>query len=249
MDLGLGGKAALVTGGRRGIGAAIARALAREGCDVAIVDRVLDADAAGVVRDIEAAGRRGTAREADVRDFLAAERVTADVAAALGRFDVLVCAAGITADAISWKMTESQWDDVLDVNLKGCFAYCRAAAPRFRAQRSGKIVTIASINGLRGKAGQANYAASKAGMVALTKTLARELGPSGVNVNAVAPGMVRTALTAELPPEALVRATGETALGRLADVEDCADAVAFLCSDRARHVTGTVLQVDGGQYM
>jgi 3-oxoacyl-[acyl-carrier protein] reductase len=249
VDLRLEGKAALVTGGRRGIGAAIARALAREGCDVAIVDRVVDADADGLVRDLESAGRRAVAHQADVRDFLAAERVTREVVAALGRLDALVCAAGITADAISWKMTERQWDDVLDVNLKGCFAYCRAAAPHFRAQRSGKIVAIASINGLRGKAGQANYAASKAGMIALTKTLARELGPSGVNVNAVAPGMVLTALTRELPADALARATGETALGRLGDAEDCADAVVFLCSDRARHVTGAVLQVDGGQGM
>jgi acetoacetyl-CoA reductase/3-oxoacyl-[acyl-carrier protein] reductase len=135
------------------------------------------------------------------------------------------------------------------VNLKGCFAYCRAAAPGFRAQHGGKIVAIASINGLRGKAGQANYAAAKGGMIALTKTLARELGPSGVNVNAVAPGMVLTDLTRGLPPEVLARATGETALGRLAGVEDCADAVLFLCSDRARHVTGTVFQVDGGQYI
>jgi NAD(P)-dependent dehydrogenase (short-subunit alcohol dehydrogenase family) len=248
VDLGLLGKAALVTGGRRGIGAAVARALAREGCDVGIVDRVLGDEAGGVVRDVETAGRRAVAHEADVRDFAAAERVTREIRAAFGRLDVVVCAAGITADAMSWKMTEGQWDDVLDVNLKGCFAYCRAAAPGFRAQRGGKIVAIASINGLRGKAGQANYAAAKAGMIALTKTLARELGPSEVNVNAVAPGMVLTELIRGLPPDVLARATAETALGRLARAEDCADAVVFLCSDRARHVTGTVLQVDGGQY-
>jgi 3-oxoacyl-[acyl-carrier protein] reductase len=249
VDLGLAGKVALVTGGRRGIGAAVARALAAEGCDVAIVDQVLDDGARGVARDIEAAGRRAALHQADVRDFGAADRVTREVGAGFGRLDVLVCAAGITADAMSWKMTEAQWDDVLDVNLKGCFAYCRAAIPAFRAQRSGKIVAIASINGLRGKAGQSNYSAAKAGMIALVRTLARELGPSGVNVNAVAPGMVLTDLTRRLPPEVMARATGEAALGRLGAPEDCADAVLFLCSDRARHVTGTVLQVDGGQHI
>jgi 3-oxoacyl-[acyl-carrier protein] reductase len=249
VDLGLLGKAALVTGGRRGIGAAVARALAREGCDVAIVDQVLDGAARGVLREIESAGRRGALHQADVRDFAAAERVTGAVGAGFGRLDVLVCAAGITADAMSWKMTEAQWDDVLDVNLKGCFACCRAAIPGFRGQRSGRIVAIASINGLRGKAGQANYSASKGGLIALVRTLARELGPSGVTVNAVAPGMVVTELTRRLSPDVMARATAETALGRLGSPEDCADAVLFLCSDRARHVTGAVLQVDGGQFM
>jgi 3-oxoacyl-[acyl-carrier protein] reductase len=168
---------------------------------------------------------------------------------ALGRLDILVCNAGITRDAVVWKMSEEAWDQVLDVNLKGCFTFCRAAAPVFRAQRSGRIVTISSINGLRGKVGQANYAASKAGMVALTKTLARELGPSGVTVNCVAPGLVATEMMASLPTEVLDRALKESALGRIAQPEDVAQVVAFLCSDRARHVTGEVIKVDGGQYI
>jgi 3-oxoacyl-[acyl-carrier protein] reductase len=247
MDLGLAGRGALVTGGARGIGAAIAVALAKEGCDVAVVDRAVDDGARTVARAIEAAGRRALVIAADVRDFAAAEAAVAQTVAAFGRLDILVGNAGLAADAMSWKMTEAQWDEVLDVNLKGCFAYARAAAPVLRERKHGRVVFIASINGLRGKAGQANYAASKAGVIALGKTLARELGRSGVTVNVVAPGMVRTPLTASLPGEILQRAVDESALGRIATPDDIADAVTFLCSERARHVTGAVLRVDGGQ--
>jgi 3-oxoacyl-[acyl-carrier protein] reductase len=247
MDLGLSGKAAIVTGGRGGIGAAIALALAREGCDVAVVDLVADDEARAVTRGVEAAGRRAALFEADVRDFAAAESVVARTVKAFGRLDILVGNAGVTADAMSWKMSEEQWDTVLDVNLKGCFAYARAAAPVLRQRGGGRMVFIASINGLRGKVGQANYAASKAGVIALGKTLARELGPSGVTVNVVAPGMVRTAMADALPASILQRAVDETALGRIATPDDIAGAVVFLCSERARHVTGAVLQVDGGQ--
>jgi len=247
MELGLAGKVALVTGGGRGIGAAIARALAREGCDVAVVDRVPDDAARAVGRAIETAGRRALLIEADVRDFTAAEAAVGRTVRELGRLDVLVANAGVTADAMSWKMTEEQWDTVLDVNLKGCFAYARAAAPVLRASGGGRLVLIASVNALRGKAGQANYAASKAGVVALGRSLARELGKSGVTVNVVAPGMIRTAMTAALPPEIVQRAVDESALGRIGEPEDVAAAVTFLCSDAARHVTGTVLRVDGGQ--
>ncbi|HVO34872.1 MAG TPA: 3-oxoacyl-ACP reductase FabG [Gemmatimonadales bacterium] len=247
MDLGLAGRTALVTGGARGIGAAIAQALAREGCDVAVVDRVVDDAARAVGHGIETAGRRALLIEADVRDFAAAESAVARTVRELGRLDVLVANAGVTADAMSWKMTEEQWDTVLDVNLKGCFAYARAAAPVFREKKSGRMVFIASVNALRGKAGQANYAASKAGIVALGMALARELGRSGVTVNVVAPGMIRTAMTAALPPDVVQRAVDESALGRIGEPEDVAAAVAYLCSGAARHVTGTVLRVDGGQ--
>ncbi len=249
MDLGLTGRAALITGGGRGIGAAIARELAREGCDVALVDLDAFAAADAVAREIRGSGRRALAIQADVTSLAAAEASVQAVVGEFGRLDILVCNAGITRDAVVWKLTEEAWDQVLAVNLKGSFAYCRAAAPVFRAQRSGRIVTIASINGLRGKAGQANYAASKAGMVALTKTVARELGPAGVTVNCVAPGMVRTGMAELLAPEIRDRAIAETAVGRIAEPEDVAGMVAFLCSDRARHLTGTVIKVDGGQYM
>ena len=245
MNLGLEGRAALVTGGARGIGAAVAVTLAREGCDVAIVDR----RAEGPLEAIEALGRRARAIEADVRDYGAAERAVEEARAAFGRLDILVCSAGITADAVVWKMTESQWDEVIAVNLKGVYNYNRAVSPLFREGRSGKIVNLSSINGLRGKFGQANYAASKAGVIALSKSLARELGKYGVNVNAIAPGMVETAMSRALAPAVVEAARAESALGRLGTPEDCADLAAFLCSDRARHITGEVILIDGGQYL
>jgi 3-oxoacyl-[acyl-carrier protein] reductase len=186
---------------------------------------------------------------ADVRDVGAAERCVQDAVSRLGRLDILVCCAGIRADGLVWKLSEAQWDDVVDVNLKGCFAYNRAAAAVFRTQQSGRIVNIASINGMRGKPGQANYAASKGGVIALTKAVARELGRYHVTVNALAPGMIVTGLLRGLGPELLEQATLESALGRLGTPEDCAAVVAFLCSEQARHVTGEVIKVDGGQYM
>lgn len=249
MDLGLAGQTAVITGGGRGIGAAIARALADEGCHVALVDAGAIAEARAVADTIRARGGRALAIEADVSDVEAAAGCMDRVLQEYGRLDILVANAGVARDAVVWKMTEAQWDEVLDVNLKGCFAYCRAIAPALRAQKHGRIVTMASINGLRGKFGQANYAASKAGVIALTKTLARELGNAGVTVNCVAPGLVRTEMTATLPPEVVEKAKQESALGRVAEVEDVAQAVAFLCSARARHITGTVLKVDGGQYI
>lgn len=249
MDLELAGRSALITGGGRGIGAAIACALAHEGCSVALVDHCAFDAAEGVAAKLRGTGHRAFAIRADVADVAAAEDAVAEVIEEFGRLDILVCNAGITRDGVVWKLTEQAWDEVITVNLKGAFAYCRAVAPGFRAQHSGSIVTIASINGLRGKAGQANYAASKAGVVALTKTLARELGRSGVTVNCVAPGMVHTEMTAALPPDVKQNAERESALGRIGQPEDVASLVTFLCSSRARHVTGTVIKVDGGQYI
>ena len=249
MELELAGRVALVTGAGRGIGAAIARELGRAGCDVALVDLGAFDEAEATAGTIRGMGRRAIALRADVTSLEAAENAVAATVHALGRLDILVCNAGITRDAMVWKMTEEAWDQVLDVNLKGCFTFCRAAAPVFRGQQQGRIVTMASINGLRGKVGQSNYAASKAGIIALTKSLARELGPSGVTVNCVAPGMVATEMTVALPTEVVEKARMESAVGRIAQPEDVAHVVAFLCSDRARHVTGEVIKVDGGQYL
>lgn len=249
MDLGLAGKAALVTGGSRGIGAAVSANLARHGCDVAFTYRGR-ADAARTVADaVTALGRRALALQADVSNFQQADGVVAAVLREFGRFDVLVCNAGITWDGVIWKMTEQQWDTVIATNLKGYFNYNRAAANVFKEQRGGKIVNISSINGLRGKFAQSNYAASKGGDIALTKAVAREMGKFNVNVNCVAPGMVMTEMAESIPVEFLNAAVKETVLGRIATPDDVANVVAFLCSDVSRHVTGEVIKVDGGQYI
>ena len=249
MDLGLKGKVALVTGGNRGIGSAVSLEMARQGCDVALTYRGQEEKARQAVQRIEELGRRAICLKADVADFHEAERVVDEVRERLGRLDILVCNAGITWDGVLWKMTEAQWDTVIDTNLKGYFNYNRAAARVFKDQRSGKIVNVSSINGLRGKFGQCNYSASKAGNIALTKALARELGKFGVNVNCVAPGMVLTEMARKIPPAFLAAAVKETVLGRVAEPEEVAHVVAFLCSEYARHVTGEVVKVDGGQYI
>jgi 3-oxoacyl-[acyl-carrier protein] reductase len=249
MDLGLEGKNAIVTGGSVGIGAAIALTLAREGCNVAINYRRHDIEAKEVVRKIEEAGRRGLAIKADVASYEDAQNMVQRVVSEFGQLDIMVCNAGINWDGVIWKMTEEQWDTVINVNLKGYFNYNKAAALVFKDQKSGKIVNISSINGMRGKFAQTNYAASKGGEIALSKSLARELGKFNVNVNVVAPGMVMTEMAEGIPPEFLTKAMDETALGRFATSEECADVVAFLCSNRARHITGEVIKIDGGQYM
>jgi 3-oxoacyl-[acyl-carrier protein] reductase len=249
MDLGLEGKRAIVTGGSLGIGTAIALTLAREGCDVAINYRRHDTEAKEVVAKIEAMGRKGLAIQADVASHADAQKMVQQVVEELGGLDILVCNAGINWDGVIWKMSEEQWDAVINVNLKGYFNYNKAAALVFMEQKGGKIVNVSSINGMRGKFAQTNYAASKGGEISLSKSLARELGKFNVNVNVVAPGLVMTDMARNMPPEALNISMGETVLGRIADAEDCADLVAFLCSDRARHITGEVIKVDGGQYI
>ncbi|MEK7335294.1 MAG: 3-oxoacyl-ACP reductase FabG [Candidatus Binatota bacterium] len=249
MDLGLKGKGAIVTGGSLGIGTAVAIGLAREGVDVAVNYRRHDTEAKQVVAEIEKLGRKGLAVKADVSSYDDAMKMVQQVQEAFGRLDILVCNAGITWDGVIWKMSEQQWDTVIGVNLKGYFNYNKAAAMVFKDQKYGKIVNISSINGLRGKFGQANYAASKGGEIAMSKSLARELGVFNVNVNVVAPGMVLTDMMENLAPEFKNKAMAETVIGRFATPEDCAHLVAFLCSDLSRHITGEVIKIDGGQYI
>ncbi len=249
MDLGLEGKVALVTGGSRGIGAAVVLGLARRGCDVAFTYRGRADAAEAVAEEVRKTGRRAMPIQADVADFAAADRAVDSIVAEFGRLDILVCNAGITWDGVVWKMTEKQWDTVIETNLKGYFNYNRAAARVFKDRRSGKIVNVSSINGIRGKFAQSNYSASKAGNIALTKSLAKELGKFNVNVNCVAPGMVMTEMAESLAPEFLNAAVKETVLGRIATADDVANVVAFFCSDASRHVTGEVIKVDGGQYI
>ena len=249
MELRLESKNAIVTGGSVGIGSAIALALAREGCNVAINYRRHDSEANEVVRKIEATGRKGLAIKADVSSYDDAQSMVQTVVKEFGRLDIMICNAGINWDGVIWKMSEEQWDTVINVNLKGYFNYNKAAALVFKDQKGGKIVNISSINGMKGKFAQVNYSVSKDGKIAMSKSLARELGKFNVNVNVVAPGMVMTEMAHGIPPEFLTKAMDETALGRFATPEECADVVAFLCSDRSRHITGEVIKVDGGQYM
>ena len=245
----LEGKRAIVTGGSMGIGASIAKVLARQGANVAINYRKHDTEARQVVAEIESLGRKGLAIKADVANFADAQRMVDEVKEKFGGLDILVNNAGINRDSVVWKMTEQQWDEVLDTNLKGYFNYIHAAVGIFREQKSGKIVNVTSINGLRGKFGQTNYSASKAGIIGLTKALARELGKSNVNVNAVAPGLIETEMMKDAPDSVKEAALAEIVLGRLGKPEEVAEVIAFLCSEAARHITGEVIRVDGGQYI
>jgi len=249
VNLGLKGKGAIVTGGSLGIGAAIAIELGREGANVAVNYRRHDTEAKQVVAQIEKAGGKGLAVKADVSSYNDAIKMVQTVQEEFGRLDILVCNAGITWDGVIWKMSEEQWDTVIGVNLKGYFNYNKAAAMVFKDQKYGKIVNVSSINGLRGKFAQANYAASKGGEIAMSKSLARDLGAFNVNVNVVAPGMVLTDMMDNLAPEFKNKALAETVVGRFATPEDCAHLVAFLCSDLSRHITGEVIKIDGGQYI
>lgn len=232
----------LITGGMSGIGLATAERFGAEGNRVFVVDKKETADGRELLR--ACGGRFFTA---DVGEFAAAQQIVEEIVGAESRLDVLVNNAGISRDHVLWKLSEADWDEVLTTNLKGAFHFLRAAAPVMRRQQSGKVVNVSSINALRGKAGLANYAASKAGLIALTRTAARELGPANVNVNAVAPGMVETPLTATLSPEVRSQALHETALGRLGTPREIAEVIFFLCSEAARHITGQVIVVDGGQ--
>jgi 3-oxoacyl-[acyl-carrier protein] reductase len=242
-------RVAIVTGGTRGIGRAIALDLAFNGADVALNYRKsadLAEELAGTIREM---GRRALVVQADVSSFADAQAMVQQVLDEFGHIDILVNNAGMNWDGVVWKMSEEQWDRVIEVDLKGTFNYTRAVTPLFREQGSGKIVNITSINGLRGKFGQSNYSAAKAGVIGFTKACARELGRASVNVNAVAPGLIETEMVREAPEKVREMALAEIVLGRLGLPEEVAYVVTFLCTEKARHITGQVIQVDGGQYI
>ena len=238
-------KIALVTGAARGIGQAIALQLASDGADLALCDVKVEwlEDTAAKVK---ALGRRVETYAMNVADGAAVGEAVAKVAADFGRIDVLVNNAGITRDTLLIRMSEEDWDAVLDINLKGAFLVTKAVVKHMMKQRAGAIVNIASVVGIMGNAGQANYTASKAGLIALTKTTAKELGSRNVRVNAVAPGFIRTAMTDKLPEAAKEAMLRMVPLGRPGEPEDVAKAVAFLASDNAAYVNGQTLAVCGG---
>ena len=245
-DRELEGRVALVTGGSRGIGAAVCAELGAAGAEV-VVNYASSADAAeAVCEGIRAAGGSATAVAGDISTPEGAAALVSQVESEVGPIAILVCNAGITRDNLIMKLSDDDWRAVVDTNLGGAFFTCRAVARPMLKRRAGAIVTMSSVVGVHGNAGQTNYAASKAGLIGLTKALAKELGGRGIRVNAIAPGYISTELTDALPEAARDAILGQTPLGRLGDPADVARAVRFLVSDAATFVTGDVLAVDGG---
>ncbi|MGD2207029.1 MAG: 3-oxoacyl-[acyl-carrier-protein] reductase [Anaerolineae bacterium] len=239
-------KVAIVTGSSRGIGRTIALRLAAEGAKALINYRGNEAAANEVVDKIRANGGEAIAVQADVSKVDQAQALINAAKKEFGRIDILVNNAGTTRDTLIMRMSEEDWDVVIDTNLKGAFNCIKAVSRQMMRQRYGRIVNITSVAGIAGNAGQANYASAKAGLIGLTKTVAKELGSRGITCNAVAPGFVPTDLTADLPQDLIQQALDRTPLGRTGTPEDMAAAVAFLASDEARYITGQVLAVDGG---
>lgn len=239
------GKTAMVTGAARGIGQAIARRLAAEGCHIVIVDVEEDA-ARAAATEIASQGVGAHAYRCDVSSLADVEALASRVAEDVGDVDVLINNAGITRDRLMLRMTAEDWNLVLSVNLTGTFNFCKVFAPGMLKRRAGAIVNIASVVGLTGNAGQTNYAASKAGVIGLTKSLAKEFAGRGVRVNAIAPGFIRTAMTDALPADVQEQMKALIPLGRLGEPEDVADIVMFLVSDLSGYVTGQVINCDGG---
>ena len=251
----LRGAGAIVTGGATGIGRAIVLELARHGVNIAFNyldegDGRVRAEAERTAAELRQLEVDVFCRPCDVRNSNSVRSFVDEARQALNGIQILVNNAGVGRDRALWRMTDEEWRDVVETNLTGAFFMIRAIAPTFRAQQYGKIVNVSSVHGLRSEFGLANYAASKAGLLGLTRSAAVELGPSNVNVNAVAPGYIRTTrLTAAVPPEVLDRAREQSVLGRLGDPQDVANIVVFLCSEQARHITGVVIPVDGGHIL
>lgn len=242
----LEGHTALVTGGGTGIGRAVAIELAQAGANVAVVNRSAMDAARAVAGEIEAIGRRSLALQADVSKANDAEKIVSEVLTSLGALDIVVNNAGTTRDTLVVRMSEEDWDTVLDTNLKGTFLVTRAALKPMIKQRRGKIVNIASVMGLIGNPGQANYSASKAGLIGFTRSLAKEVGSRNIQVNAIAPGFIETAMTESVKQEMRDRLIEQIPAGRLGQPDEIAHTVVFLCSSASDYITGQTITVDGG---
>ncbi len=245
----LEGKVAVVTGAARGIGKEIALKFASEGCDIAFTDLVIDENGKKTEEEIAAYGVKCKGYASNAADFNATEEVVKQIKDDFGHIDILVNNAGITKDGLMLRMTEQQWDAVIAVNLKSAFNYIHAILPIMMRQKSGSIINMASVVGVHGNAGQSNYAASKAGLIALAKSIAQEVGSRGIRANAIAPGFIETAMTAALPDEVRAEWCQKIPLRRGGKVEDIANVATFLASDMSSYVTGQVIQVDGGMNM
>ena len=242
-------KTALITGAARGIGKAIALKFAEEGANIAFTDLVIDENGKATEAEIAAKGVKVKGYASNAADFAQTEEVVNQVKADFGSIDILVNNAGITKDGLMMRMTEAQWDAVIAVNLKSAFNFIHACTPIMMRQRGGSIINMASVVGVHGNAGQCNYAASKAGMIALAKSIAQELGPKGVRANAVAPGFIETAMTAQLPEDIRKDWMKKIPLRRGGQTEDIANVCLFLASDMSSYVSGQVIQIDGGMNM
>ena len=245
----LEGKVALVTGATRGIGKAVALMFAAEGANVAFTARSMGANGIAIEEELKALGIKAKGYASDASSFEDTARLVAEVHKEFGRIDILVNNAGITKDGLMLRMTEQQWDEVININLKSAFNFIHAVTPIMMRQRGGSIINMSSVVGVHGNAGQANYAASKAGMIALAKSVAQEMGPKGIRANTVAPGFIMTDMTGQLPEELRNEWMKKIPARRGGTPEDVAKVCTFLASDMAAYVTGQVLQVDGGMNM
>ena len=245
----LEGKTALITGAARGIGKALALKFASEGANIAFTDLVIDENGKKTEEEIAALGVKAKGYASNAADYAQTEEVVKQIKDNFGRIDILVNNAGITKDGLMMRMTEQQWDAVIAVNLKSAFNFIHAVLPIMLRQREGSIINMASVVGVHGNAGQANYAASKAGLIALAKSLAQEVGSRNIRANAIAPGFIETAMTAALPDDIRKEWITKIPLRRGGKVEDIANVATFLASDLSSYVTGQVIQVDGGMNM
>lgn len=247
----LQGKTALITGAARGIGKAIAMKFAKEGANIAFTDLFIDEEHGGLAteREIQALGVKAKGYASNAADFAQTAEVVAEVQKEFGSIDILVNNAGITKDGLMLKMTEQQWDAVLNVNLKSAFNFIHAVTPIMMHQKGGSIINMSSVVGVHGNAGQCNYVASKAGLIALAKSIGQEIGRRGVRANAIAPGFIDSAMTRALPEEIRKEWVKNIPLRRAGTVDDIANVATFLASDLSSYVTGQVIQVDGGMNM